>query len=59
MSRKTRSRKYEIIDGKKYKFACNCETKTLDCVTPEMWDAASHSIYYPTKKRIKNKSRRS
>jgi hypothetical protein len=34
-----KKRKFEIINGKKYYFACNCKIKTLDCCTAEMWDA--------------------
>lgn len=36
---------YDIINGRKYKFACDCKRKTLDCVTPAMWDAVSKQLY--------------
>ena len=38
-----------IVRGKRYKYNCNCKVKSLDCITPEMWDASS-SIRVTAKK---------
>ncbi len=54
MSRKTKRRQYDKIDGTKFYYKCSCETKCLDCVTPEMWDASARVIH---RKQVKNKKR--
>ena len=40
-------RKYEVINGVKYEYPCFAKghTHSIDCCTPEMWDAASEEAY--------------
>ena len=46
MAAKAAARKVEVIAGKKYKYPCKkCRAHTLDCVTQEMWDAVSKTLY--------------
>lgn len=47
MANKQTGPKYEYINGKRYEYPCYKEghTHTIDCCTPEMWDAASEAVY--------------
>lgn len=42
-----RERKYEVLDGVRYEYPCYAKghAHTIDCCTPEMWDAASEIAY--------------
>jgi hypothetical protein len=42
-----RERKFEIVDGVEYPYPCakRGHTHNIDCVTPEMWDAACDIAY--------------
>lgn len=40
-------RRYEILNGVKYEYPCYVKghIHSIDCCTPEMWDAASEEAY--------------
>lgn len=42
-----RERKFESINGQNFEYPCykRGHSHNLDCVTPEMWDAASEEAY--------------
>ena len=44
-------RKFEVIGGKKFEYPCSKKghKHDLDCVTPEMWDAAELTLYADAK----------
>lgn len=50
-NRETTGRKYEVINGHRYEFPCykKGHQHTIDCCTPEMWDAASEEAYSKSK----------